>query len=135
VPVASLEQVEELIGRIKANQERDDLRHGRKLKITSLRQKSLTSQLKKLGLQYDFAFKVGYNVRDVNLSLKVKSPRSNRELEYHIAFPQGKFNDVLEQVEEIVVRLQMLADHGVSFQTDNKKWEELQGSWMPEKSD
>ena len=129
-PVTRIAQIEELIDRIKANQEQASLKHTRKLKVTGFRQHGLKSRLKELGNEHGFSFCVGYNARDVNLSLRIIGPRTKQQIEYHLAFSQGKFDDVLNEIPDLIRRLQTLADLGIAFHTDNKKWSPIQSDWI-----
>lgn len=134
--VSDLKQIETLIELIKARHERSRFRQSRNLKVTSLRKRSFNAQLKELGQKHNFAFRIGNNARDVNLSLRLNVDAKAEPTEYHLSFPQSRFGDVLEKLPGIIDKLKGLAARNVEFHTDNSSWPKfnIQSHWKQTKA-
>lgn len=131
VPVKELAQLELFIQVIKKRQDRSKLQQKRKLKVSSLKQHAIVSKLKDLAKIHGFSFRIGYGVRDVTLSICLsKDPTNKRAPFFHMAFPHGKFDDVLEQAPAVIDSLKKLADRGMSFSSNNNRTKQLQGDWV-----
>lgn len=115
-----------LIDAIRAKQTQAELRKKRNTKLVDLKQRSLKSRLIELGREHQFSFALGESQRDVNLSIRVGGKRSA----YHLAFPKGQLDAVLEQVPNLVATLEQLRSLGVNFRTNNKAWAHRQGAWI-----
>lgn len=130
-PVQDVAHILEFIEAVKAKQDRAKLLVQRNSKLTGLKQRGLKSRLTDLAKEHGFSFALGENKRDVNLSIRVCGKKSA----YHIAFPKGKLDAVLEQVPDLVKTLETLRTLGINFRTNNKPWAHNQSDWFePESS-
>jgi hypothetical protein len=125
-PVFEVRQIFEFVEKIKTIQERNHLRDRRKEKIASLQQTGLTSRLKELGVEHDFAFAMSQTARDVRLSIRL----GGRKRGYHFTFPKGKLASVIEQIPDLIKTLKELQSLGVAFRSENKHWRAKQGKWI-----
>lgn len=125
-PVQKPEQIFQLVDAIKSKQDQIQLRAKRNAKLADLKQRSLQSRLMDLGEQHQFSFSLGESKRDVNLSIRVCGKKSA----YHIAFPKGKLDAVLDQIPDLIKTLEKLRKLGVNFRTNNKPWAHNQSSWV-----
>lgn len=125
-PVQNVEQIKRFIDAVKAKQDQTKLRDQRNIKLASLKQRGLQARLIELGEVHGFSFALGENKRDVNLSIRVCGKKSA----YHIAFPKGKLDSVLERIPDLVSTLEELRTLGITFRTNNKPWAQNQGPWV-----
>ena len=124
--VQDVENLKPFLEAIKAKQDSIRLRQERKSKLTDLRKKGLISQLTDLADEHGFSFSMGGNRRDVHLSIRV----CGKKTPYHLSFPIGKLDDVLEQVPDLVRTLEQLRMLGIKFRNNNKPWALGQGKWI-----
>ncbi|MEQ1826948.1 MAG: hypothetical protein ABL921_13420 [Pirellula sp.] len=125
VPVCHIDQVVAFVLSVQQQQDRRFLRVKKSEKVATFQQLGLAAKLAELGEQHRFAFAIGQNARDVLLSIRVKG----RKTGFHFSFPKGKLEAVIEQVPQMIADLERLSTLGVSFRTDNKKWDGRQGPW------
>lgn len=130
VPVRNVADIPKFIEAIKSKQDRTRLRTQRNTKLAGLKQRGLKSRLTELGEEHGFSFALGESNRDVNLSIRVCGKKSA----YHIAFPKGKLDAVLDQVPDLIKTLETLRTLGITFRTNNKPWQSRQGPWVEPES-
>ncbi len=122
--VSNVEEVEKLVGLVKGRQDRNALRERKSEKLSTLKESGMKARLRELGNEMDFSFAIGQNARNVNLSLRVAGKKTG----YHFSFPKGKFDSMLEQLPELISNFENMANLGIAFRTNNRKWQ--QSEWI-----
>jgi len=126
VPVSDVAEIEELVRKIVSRQDRNVLRGKKQDKISNLKEKGMTAQLRDLAENHGFAFAIGQTARNVNLSLRV----CGRKTGFHFSFPKGKFDEVIAELPELIEDFEKMARLGMTFRTHNRKWKGIQGDWI-----
>ncbi|MEM1444138.1 MAG: hypothetical protein AAGF67_17455, partial [Verrucomicrobiota bacterium] len=61
-----------------------------------------------------------------NLSLRVAGKKTG----FHLAFPKGKFDEMIQHLPTLITDLEKLAGMGVTFRTNNKNWQYQMSEWI-----
>ncbi|NNE90669.1 MAG: hypothetical protein HKN23_03395 [Verrucomicrobiales bacterium] len=126
VTISGFSEIEDLIRKVVARQDRIRLRDRKKDKISNLKEKGMKAQLTALAAEHDFSFALGQTARNVNLSLRV----AGRKTGFHFSFPKGKFDEVIGELPQLIADFEKMARLGITFRTNNRKWQIHQGDWV-----
>lgn len=124
-PVKNIEQLLRFIEAVRSTMDHKTLKERRKEKLNQLKQTSMTARMKKLGTQHGFSFRIGQSTSTINLAVRIPGKVNG----FHLSFPKGKLDDVIEQLPELMRMLHSFHSLSLSFRSNQKSWH-YDGEWI-----
>jgi hypothetical protein len=125
-PVNRLEQLDELVTEIKTEQALLERRTLRRLEVAEANQQELGATFCDLASRKKMTFRIGHDVADAKLSLRVLG----RKAGFHLSFPVGMLEAMSGNAPDLVETLESFSKLGIKFRSNNRRWVAQQSEWI-----